>query len=54
VADPSERDLVERRHRILEARDRGDESYLIEALVDPDWRGLAAESLGELGATPAV
>jgi HEAT repeat protein len=54
VADPSETDLVERRRRILEARDRGDESYLIEALVDPDWRGLAAESLGELGATPAV
>jgi HEAT repeat protein len=54
MPDPGERDWVDRRHRILEARDRGDESYLIAALVDPDWRGLAAKSLGELRTAKAV
>jgi HEAT repeat protein len=54
VADPDEQDWLERRNRVLDAHDRGDESYLIAALVDPDHRGLAADGLGELGSEAAV
>ena len=54
MADADEQDWLERRNRVLDARNRGDESYLIAALVDPDHRGLAADGLGEVGSEAAV
>jgi len=45
---------AEGRARVLDARDRGDVTYLLDALVDPYHRALAASSLGELRADDAI
>ncbi|MGB2875635.1 MAG: HEAT repeat domain-containing protein [Gaiellaceae bacterium] len=52
--DPTEADWLKRRLAILAAKDRGDVSYLLGALLDPDHRTLAAKSLGEFGAVEAT
>jgi HEAT repeat protein len=55
IAEHNDSDgFAARRRRILEAKDRGDGDYLVEALVDPDHRALAAESLGELRVVEAT
>jgi HEAT repeat protein len=46
--DDIERERHERYLRILEARDRGDEDYLIGALLDPDHRWRAVQIVEEL------
>lgn len=50
----STNELDERRHGVWLAKRRGDKQYLIGALLDPDNRVMAAESLGELGAVEAT
>ena len=47
-------DLDKRRIRVHEARKQGDVAVLVETLRDPELRGYAARSLGEIGDRSAI